>query len=264
GKAEEWNSGTRTIGEYPKGGADAFNWQVAGIWRYSDSGQWYASVSDRARFPTIFELYSTRFGSAVPNPNLGAERATNYELGWQGEFGGTTTLSGALFYNDVERLIQTVQVGPGLTQTQNVGNGEYYGVELSIETRLSPQLVVGANYTYMDREIEDSLQPNLQATGVPDNKAFVYMTWSGNRFSITPSIDIADDRWSDISTNPAQAFPFVRTGSYMLVNLQAEYQLLANVDLSAGVKNLSDENYELSWGLPMQGRTFYVKTRLDF
>ena len=43
----------------------------------------HASVSDRARFPVIFELYSTRFGTATPNPDLGPERATNLELGWK-------------------------------------------------------------------------------------------------------------------------------------------------------------------------------------
>ena len=49
------------------------------------SGEVHASVSDRARFPVIFELYSTRFGTATPNPDLGPERATNLELGWTGQ-----------------------------------------------------------------------------------------------------------------------------------------------------------------------------------
>jgi iron complex outermembrane receptor protein len=81
-KAEEYDN--RGLYEYPKGGADAFNWQTAAIWRYSDTGDVHFSVSDRTRFPTIFELYSQRFGTAIPNPNLGPERATNYELGWKG------------------------------------------------------------------------------------------------------------------------------------------------------------------------------------
>src|SRR6185437_2715199 len=83
-KAEEFNSIGGFIYEYPKGGANAFNWQTAAIWRYSEAAQLHFSVSDRTRFPTIFELYSQRFGTAIPNPNLGPERATNYELGWKG------------------------------------------------------------------------------------------------------------------------------------------------------------------------------------
>ena len=68
-KAEEYDD-IRGLYKYPKGGADALNWQTAAIWRYSEAKQIYFSVSDRARFPTIFELYSQRFGNAIPNPNL--------------------------------------------------------------------------------------------------------------------------------------------------------------------------------------------------
>jgi iron complex outermembrane receptor protein len=34
--------------------------------------------------------------------------------------------------------------------------------------------------------------------------------------------------------------------------------------VSAGFKNLLDDNFELAWGYPQPGRTFYVKTRVLF
>jgi len=58
-KAEEYNA-TRGPFEYPKGGSDAVNWQAAAVWHYSADAEVHASVSDRARFPVIFELYSRR------------------------------------------------------------------------------------------------------------------------------------------------------------------------------------------------------------
>ncbi|MGC4083512.1 MAG: TonB-dependent receptor [Vicinamibacterales bacterium] len=70
-KAEEYNA-TRGLFQYPLGGSDAPNGQAALIWRQRESSQFHVSVSDRARFPVIFELYSTRFGTATPNPNLGS------------------------------------------------------------------------------------------------------------------------------------------------------------------------------------------------
>ncbi|MGD9536215.1 MAG: TonB-dependent receptor plug domain-containing protein [Alphaproteobacteria bacterium] len=264
-KAEDFSSATQSIFEQPKGGADSFNWQAAAIWRYSEAGEAHASGSDRSRFPTIFELYSTRFGTAVPNPNLGPERATNFEIGGSQEVTPGTRVSGAIFYSDVTDLIQTVEVGPGLTQTQNVGDGYFYGVEFSVETRLADTLSAGGNYTFIDRTIDDPSQPNLQPTGVPKHKAFLYVAWEPlEAFTVTPSLEIAGDRWSDVSTNPAQAFPFTRTGAYTLANIQAEYAILDNLELAAGVKNLFDENYELAWGLPQPGRSFYVKGRLIF
>lgn len=265
-KAEEFNSGNSTIFEYPKGGAEAFNWQAAAIWRYSETGRLHASVSDRARFPTIFELYSTRFGTAVANPALGPERAINYEIGWKEQILRNVHVSGAVFYSDVKDLIQTVQLPtPGMTQTQNVGNGHFYGYEASVEARINPSLKAGGNYSYIYRTIHDPLQPNVQATGVPTHKAFLYLAWNPlERLTITPSLEIASDRWSDKTTSPVQPFPYVLTGAYVLGNIQAEYKVTQNFDVAAGVKNLFDQNFELAWGLPQPGRNYYIKARATF
>ena len=260
-KAEEFNTATRTPFEFPKGGSDAFNWQSALIWHYAPGSRVYASVSDRARFPMIFELYSSRFGTNTPNPDLGPERATNVELGWKGRVGRGVTLEGAVFYSDVRKLIQTIVLPDTTTQFQNVGNGEFYGVELAADVPVTSSFTVGGNYTKITRRVHDALLPDLRPTGVPDHKGFLYAAWQPvRRLTITPSIDAAGDRWSDV--NPAPAFPYVRTGAYTLVNLSAEYAFDQAVSLVFGFKNLNDENYELAWGFPQPGRTFYVKTRI--
>jgi iron complex outermembrane receptor protein len=254
------------IFSYPKGGAEGFNWQAAGVWRYGESGEFHASVSDRSRFPIFFELYSTRFGTALPNPALGPERATNFELGVKDSLDGVR-VEAAVFLSDIRDLIQTVQATGGATpttQTRNVGNGSYYGLELGLATQLWEILEVGGNYTYIQREITDALQPGLRPTGVPDHKAFLYATWRPlQSLSLTPSLEIAGDRWSDWTTSPAQAVPFIRTGAYELVGFQAEYRVTEGFTLALGARNLLDRNYELSWGYPQQGRNFYLKGRVS-
>ena len=62
----------RSQNEKPK--VDAWNWQGAAILDYSQTGTAHASVSSRTRFPTLFERYSTRFGTRAvdPNPRPGA------------------------------------------------------------------------------------------------------------------------------------------------------------------------------------------------
>ena len=265
--SEDFNA-TAGLFSYPKGGADAFNWQAAAIWHYSATGELHASVSDRARFPIFFELYSTRFGTAIPNPNLGPERATNFELGVKEDLFGNTRFEAAVFYSDVTDLIQTVQVVGGTTpqtQTQNVGNGEFYGFEVAANVSVSAQWSLGGNYTYTHRSIEDALQPNLRPTGVPQHKTFLYASWEPfAQFKVTPSLEVASNRWSDRTTSPAQTFPYIRTGSYELLHLQAEYDVTENLEIALGARNLLDQNYELSWGLPQQGRNFYAKARFTF
>lgn len=263
-KAEEFNAGAG-IFEYPKGGADAFNWQAAAIWRYRDGAQLHVSLSDRARFPTIFELYSTRFGTATPNPNLGAERATNFEVGWETTTAAGVRAAGALFYSDVRDLIQTVVLPDTTTQTQNVGDGRFYGLEASLDAPLSARFSAGGNYTFLRRTIEDALRPDLRPTGVPTHKIVLYAAWRpSDRVTVSPSLEAADDRWSDVNTNPAPAFPFVETGAYTLLNADVTYRFPNNFELAIGARSLLDDHYELAWGFPQQGRSLYTKVRLAF
>lgn len=253
----------RGVFDYPTGDSDAVNAQAAVYWRYNDAAQLHASISSRTRFATIFERFSTRFGNAVPNPDLETERGLNYEIGWEsGTQWNDTTLSATLFYNDISDMIQTVivQASPQLTQTQNVGDGETYGIELNADTQLNDQLRIGANYTYMHRDIKDALQPNLRPTGTPTNQGLAFVSYQPiPQLTLMPNVEFADDRWSDRTGGT-----FVEVGSYVLANLQARYRISETMELAIGGRNLLDENYQLAFGYPEEGRTYYAKLRLDF
>ncbi|WP_153067224.1 TonB-dependent receptor plug domain-containing protein [Steroidobacter cummioxidans] len=248
---------------YPTGDSDAVNAQAAIYWRYNDAAQLHASISSRSRFATIFERFSTRFGNAVPNPDLDAERGLNYEIGWNsGTQWDNTTLSAAVFYNDISNMIQTVivQASPQLTQTQNVGDGAAYGIELSADSQLSDQLRIGANYSYLHREITDALQPGLRPTGTPTHQALVFVSYQPiPQLTLMPNVELADDRWSDRTGGG-----FVEVGEYVLANLQVQYRGSDSWELALGARNMLDKNYQLAFGYPEQGRTYYAKFKLDF
>lgn len=276
-KSEEFNT-TAGIFERAKGGADTFNWQAAAIWRQSATRQLHASVSSRTRFPGLWELYSTRFGAATPNPDLGPERATNMEVGWTEQVGGDSRVSLAVFYNRLADLIQSVPLtdGSNTVQPQNVGDGRFYGFELSADARLASALQVGGHYSYINREIVDEIliaqreaagQAPLQLTEVPPHSAFVYATWSPiGRLDITPSVEFASDRWSDVTVRNNPPNPLantqVETGAYTLLNVSADYAVSERASVTVGARNLLDANYELVWGLPQPGRNLYVKMRM--
>lgn len=251
------------IFEYPTGGSSAWNGQAAVYWQRSEDSRFGLSLSSRTRFATTFERFSTRFGTAVPNPDLGSERATNLELSWQRRVSDDASVNAAVFYSDVRDMIQTVVVEEGppqLTQTKNVGDGEYYGVEFGGQARLSEQFVFGGNATWMHRTIKDPLQPDYRPTGIPGHQALLYATWSPlQRWSFTPSVEYANDRW-----NSGPGTSYVRTGRYTLLNLQAQWDVTDALRLAVGGRNLTDELYELAWGFPQRGRSFYVKMQVDF
>jgi iron complex outermembrane receptor protein len=261
-RAQEFNAAAGLF-EYPTGGSDATNVQGAAYWRYAAARELRAVISSRTRFPTIFERFSTRFGTALPNPELEPERAINYELGWSAELGDRLDVTAALFYADIDDMIQTVVASAGppqLTQTRNVGDGEFYGLELGISSRLTEQLHLAANYTHLEREITDPLQPGLEVTGAPDDSAFVALTYEpSERLTITPSLELAADRWSDVTGGG-----YVRIGDYRLLNLQIQYRGSELWELAVGGTNLTDENFQLSQGYPEPGRSAYVRVRLTF
>jgi iron complex outermembrane receptor protein len=133
-------------------------------------------------------------------------------------------------------------------------------VELGVRARLSDAWAVAANYTHLEREIKDALQPTFEVVGAPDDSAFVAFTYEPtSKLTITPSLELASDRWSDVTGGG-----YVRTGDYTLLNLQVQYRGSNRWEVAAGGANLFDENFELAQGYPEPGRNVYVRMRLNF
>ena len=184
------------------------------IWRYTQRGELHASVSDRARFPVIFELYSTRFGTATPNPDLGPERATNLEVGWKGR----ATRQRA------PRRRRVLQRRPRpdsdrraaghhdadaerrrwASSTASKSSVDAHGRAAADASAATTRLISRDHPRCA--AAEPAADRRADAQGVPLRGVAPI-----DRLTITPSLDVAGDRWSDV--NPAPAFPYVRTGA---------------------------------------------------
>jgi iron complex outermembrane receptor protein len=263
-RAEEYGvppeGGAARIFSYPIRNADAVNGQGQLIWTPDDATSLHASVSSRARFPTIFERFSSRFGGATSNPDLKAERATNFEIGGTRRIGALTA-EGAVFYSDISDAIvafPTIFNDTPVTQSRNVGSGEYYGVELSLNAQLGETLALGANYTYTHRDFDDPSNTAFRPTGVPTHKAFVWADWAPvERLHVIPSVDAASDRW----TVDTAGTRYYRTGSYVQANLRVDFELPGGLTLGVGGRNLFDDDYVLTDGFPEPGRSVFASLR---
>lgn len=273
-QAEEYGTppsgGAARIFSYPLRNASAFNGQGQLVWTPDADTSIHASLSSRARFPTIFERFSTQFGTAASNPDLKAERATNYEIGGSRQF-GPLRAEGAIFYSDISDAIVSVRPAgfpANSTQRQNLGSAEYYGAELALTARLNQTLELGANYTYTHRSFDigtpapGTVVPVFRLTDVPTHKGFIYASWSPiPALNIVPSVDIASDRTTVTTTSPPV---YYRTGSYAQANLRIDYTLLNGVEIGVGARNLFDDNYTLTDGFPEPGRSFFASVRARY
>lgn len=258
-------SRTDTEFGWPTGSSDAVNWQLAALYA-ADMGDFHASLSSRTRFPTLFNRYSTRFGTAVPNPDLKSERALTVELGYGGDL-GPVAVQGAIFHSRVKDMIQSVTVGPDLSQSQNVGEGRISGLELAAQYDITPTLGLVANYTYLHRKIDDPVRAGLRSTDVPRHAAFLRLDWQlSDDLRIAPSAELASSRWSDSAIQPADPteVAYTRMGGFGLVNLDVDWQLTESANVVFGLRNIFDRNYALVEGYPEQGRSFFLTNRISF
>ncbi|GHU06161.1 TonB-dependent receptor [Betaproteobacteria bacterium] len=267
-KAEEYGTpnsygGAKELFDQPTADTWATNYQGAAIWRYRPSGSAHFSVSNRTRFPTMFERFSSRFGSAASNPTLKPERALNIELGVKDQIVPGIVGSAAIFHNEVDDAIQSVSVviqGNTYGQSQNVGSAIYKGIELGITASPAEHLEVGANYSYIDTRVHNPNNASERLETTPRHKGFFYAKWQAlPRLTIIPALELSDNRWSNTGSNN-----YVKTGAYELLSVKMEYRLAPQWDVSIAARNLLDKNYATTYGYPQEGRSFLLSTRYQF
>lgn len=264
-------TGTSRLYSYPLRNASAWNAQGRLDWTGAGGLVAHASLSSRARFPTLFERFSSQFGSAVANPDLKPERATNAEIG-AGQTFGVLTFSGALFYSWLDDALVSVRTPANLNRRENLGTADYYGGELAVDVDFGSLFQAGANYSYIHRSFDvgtpggsNTIRP-FELTDVPAHKGFAFVTWRPMpAFTLTPSVEFASDRTTVTAATGTGATPvYYDTGSYVSAALRAEFAVTDEVSVSAGARNLFDADYVLTDGFPEPGRSFFVGLRARY
>ncbi|MBO9499469.1 MAG: TonB-dependent receptor [Novosphingobium sp.] len=270
-EAQEYNSTTHTLFSFPLKDAHGWNAQGRLDWTGADGTSAYASVSSRIRFPTLFERFSSQFGTADPNPGLEPERATNFEIGGVKQF-GPLRASGAVFYSALNNALVTVRTTGGLNRRENIGSADYYGAEISLEGQITPSLSAGVNYSYIHRSFDVGTPPSgdfirdFQLTDVPAHKGMAWVRWEPvKRLTIMPSLEFTSDRPTiQAATVNNDAPVYYDLSGYVDVALRADYAINDRIKLGVGAKNLFDKYYLLTDGFPEPGRSFYATIQAKY
>ena len=260
-RAEDYNTTTKKFSDFKRNDTSSWNPQIGFFYDLTNTGKIHASVARKSRLPTMKDKYSYKFGTALPNPDLKPEKATNYELGYQDTFFKKLLLKSAVFYSDITDMVLQVTVpdpskpGKTLLQNQNIGDVRRYGFELDISGSLMQELNGGLNYTYI---FSDNRTDATRITDIPKHKFFAYAKYMPLKcLTLIGNIEYNSQRYS--STDGVQV-----ARAFAVANFKAVYEIVRGMKLEGGISNIFDRDYALSEGYPEAGRSFFTNLTYKF
>ena len=244
--------------------ADATTYRLQAGYRLRFGLRAHGAYGTGVKNPGYFELYGYSDGRYIGNPNLKPEKSKGWEAGLDQEFAGGRASVGATYFDSrLENEIYTTYPAPTFIATP--GNrstlSHQHGVEVFASANPIDQIRFDLAYTYLHAR-ENGLVEVRRPKHVASFNTTVFS--ADKRFSGTLTVRY-NGRQSDVAfTDPTYATtPIVQLREYVLVNLNAEYQLSDRFSLFGRIENLADENYEEVFSFAASGRAAYggVKAR---
>jgi iron complex outermembrane receptor protein len=216
----------------------------------------------KSRYATLKEKFSSLgTGNNLPNPDLKAESAHHFELGYKGYFLEKINFNAAAFCSYALDTITNVTIDADTkkTQYQNIDETIFYGFEAGSEMFFNKYLTAGTAFGLTKYDIKHSANDIDYITDLPEFTANAYMVIrplamikAVENLSVIPSFEYVGSK--DIASSGSRAI----RPSHSLVHLKVAADITKYASLSFSVNNLFDELYENTTGFPEAGRSFNV------
>jgi iron complex outermembrane receptor protein len=258
-----------------------YNPQASVSYSFTNQDTLFVTFADRGRFPIMKEMYTTAFGSRLPNPELRPEHSRNWNIGYSHAFSGRTIAQIEYFHNNLRDAINDVYViDPGsqcpesdldgfCEQWANVAEEVHQGVEMSIRSTPISRLTLDVNYSYLNRNIDyasdiELIDPRFMILRtLPKNKVIFNAFFELPRnililgtYRYEGGINVQDQTYND----PPPEY----STSYGTVDLGGVIPVCKGWSMQVGVKNLFDRYYYYTPGYPEIGRNWYLNSRFRF
>ena len=256
----------------------ALSGNIGASWSFSDQFVPYVNISTAFETPTTTELVNKADGTGGLNPDLGPQRAVNYEIGVRGRPLPSVSYSVALFLGRIsDAIVQGPEVG-GRAFFRNAGKTHNDGAELGLTVSPAPGVSFRGAYTYAryrftDYQLSDgTVLDGNRLPGTPEH------FWRfGLRTSLPASLYLDADHTisSSILADDANTL-WVDSWGAGVTNLRLGWDgQVGTLQLAPflGVNNLWDRQYIGSVTLngifgrviePAPGRVLYLGTELGY
>jgi iron complex outermembrane receptor protein len=212
-------------------------------WSPNDRFVPYLNVSTAFETPTTTELVNKPDGTGGLNPDLGPQRAVNYEIGARGQPSSRLSYSVALFLGRItDAIVQGPEVG-GRAYFRNAGKTHNDGAEVGLSVSPFKELTLNGAYTYARYRFAsgDSLDGN-RLPGVPEHFwRFGLRTNLPADFYVDADHTISTSIAADDANTPSLFIP-----SYSVTNARVGWDGQAGsmqIGPFIGINNLLDRRY---------------------
>lgn len=205
------------------------------------------SHARKIRFPSLKDLYDPNGG----NPTLTPEISRHYETGIEQGLPIKTSASFTVFHDDIDDFIEK----DANEISQNFEKYVFNGFEVSVVNKAIDNLVVRASYTFLDTKDKSTGSQRDELQYRPRDKytldAIYRFPWGTSLYASV--MYLANQYYYDKDQVEKRRLP-----NFTVVDLKISQSLYQDRwNLYVGAKNLLDENYEQSYGLPQAGRLIY-------
>ncbi len=231
---------------------------IRGTYRFNEQWLAFGGVSQAFRAPNLNDLsgnLTSRSGTATAG-SLGVEpeEFTTVELGVRND-SDRYAFSAAIFYTDISNQITGVPVtaAPGAaTVTTNGSDGYLYGIELEGSYKLTDQWILSGFVAWQEGQTETPA-----FIGGPEREEYisrilplsgsVALRWNHSEKALWIEgrvIASAEaDHLSRGDRTDTQRIPTGGTPAYVVASLRAGYEPVKNIQLTAALENLLDDDY---------------------
>lgn len=249
-----------------------FNPQATVIYNMSPNTVLHAKAARKTRFPSMKELYSSysynNGGQTTyfANSDLKEEKAMNYEIGIKQTLFDTVLVQANVFYSKIDDKINTKAAYTGndpdasadAQTSDNIDDVTMQGFEVMLGGDFTKNTTTIASYAYIDAEKSIEGDDSDIVADVPEHKFYLDHSYRiGKIFVLGGRINMEKGRYSQKSD-----YSYKELDTYWTADLRAEVSPLKYTTIEVGVENVADEEYELSYGLPQAGRTYYAKLKM--
>lgn len=248
------------------------------VWNTTDALTTKAGISQGFRTPQIEQTHDGVIGfgnnGETPlygNPDLSAEKSTNFELSVVYDDYGRTFVQATYFFTQLEDKIES-GTGANAGRDLNIGEAEIWGLELSGRYRLTEDLTLRANYTYTNSEVtQTQLDTGNPSQRIASRKGDPLVSTPEHMFNLSLDWQATDQLLTYIGAeyrgdafrprnfhepmNGGNSQAVTNEGArdsqtvlgdfkgYTLVHLGARYQVTEQVSVHGRIDNLLDHDF---------------------